>query len=358
MNINNEANSNEVINRLERLESLVLQIRGVRTSISEVKKLNCKLTFISPCFNEVENIQNLYARTVRACEEYGLNEFEIIWIENGSYDGSIELMKILAQQDERLRIIQLTRNYGYQGAITCGLVHARGEYVAILDGDLQDPPELIVKMLSIANRDGIDVVYGVRKKRKENILKRFAYAAFYRLWKFTAEIDIPLDAGDYCVMSRPVVNAMNLMPERQRFTRGLRAWVGFKQTGFEYERDARGGGESKFGISGMINLALDGLVAYSVAPLRMATLIGIFVSVVALFLISIQVIGRLFAYALGNSFVGVLPPGISQTNLLIATLFGVQMLLIGVLGEYIGRIYVEVKDRPIFLIMNKINFEE
>ncbi|WP_237247323.1 glycosyltransferase family 2 protein [Sideroxyarcus emersonii] len=351
----NEEHIDEIVNRIDRLERLVLQIRGVRSVLAEEQINSCKLTFISPCYNEKENLQNLYTRILNSCEESGLDDFEIIWIENGSFDGSIESMMQLAEKDSRLRIIQLSRNYGYQGAITCGLAHARGEFVAILDGDLQDPPELIVKMLSIAENDGFDVVYGVRKKRKENIFKRFAYAAFYRLWKFTAEIEIPLDAGDYCVMRRQVVNAMNSMPERQRFTRGLRAWVGFKQTGFQYERDARAGGESKFGLSGMINLALDGLVAYSVAPLRMATIIGISVSGLAFALILIQGVGRLIAYALGSTFVGVLPPGISQTNLLMASLFGVQMLVVGVLGEYIGRIYVEVKDRPIFLIKDKIN---
>lgn len=346
----------DIAKRIDRLEKLILQSRGVRSSFSDEKINDCKLTFISPCYNEKQNLKNLYNRILNACGEFGLSDFEIIWIENGSFDGSIELMMQLAQKDRRLRIIQLSRNYGYQGAITCGLAHARGDFVAILDGDLQDPPELIIKMLAVAEKDGFDVVYGVRQKRKENIFKRFAYAAFYRLWKFTAEIEIPLDAGDYCVMSRRVVNAMNNMPERQRFTRGLRAWVGFKQTGFRYERDARGGGESKFGLSGMINLALDGLVAYSVAPLRMATLIGISISGVALVLILIQGIGRLVSYTLGISFVGVLPPGISQTNLLIASFSGIQMLLLGVLGEYIGRIYAEVKDRPIFLIKEKINF--
>lgn len=353
--IKSEVSMDDIANRIDRLEQLILQTRGVRSSFVEEQINNCKLTFISPCYNEKENLFNLYSRILSTCDEFDLKLFEIIWIENGSYDGSIELMRQLAQYDGRLRVIQLSRNFGYQGAITCGLVQARGEYVAILDGDLQDPPELIVKMLTIAEQGDFDVVYGVRKKRKENIFKRFAYAAFYRLWKFTAEIDIPLDAGDYCVMRRPVVDAMKNMPERQRFTRGLRAWVGFKQTGFEYERDARGGGESKFGLGGMINLALDGLVAYSVVPLRMATLMGITVSGVAILLISIQTAGRLVAYASGNIFVGVLPPGISQTNLLIAGLFGVQMLLLGVLGEYIGRIYVEAKDRPIFIIKDKVN---
>lgn len=347
----------DIEGRLQRLEEAVLSGRGVRSSFREPASSTCKLSFISPCYNEKGNLENLYTRIVRCCEEAGISNFEIIWIENGSSDNSIVLMRQLAQQDPRLRIIQLSRNYGYQGAITCGLAHARGDFVAILDGDLQDPPELIIKMLAITEKDDFDVVYGIRKKRKESLPKRFAYAAFYRLWKYSAEIDIPLDAGDYCVMRNTVVAAMNNMPERQRFTRGLRAWVGFRQTGLEYERQAREEGESKFGLSGMINLALDGLVAYSVAPLRAATLIGILVSGIALALITLQGIGRVVAYAFGISFIGLLPPGMSQTNLLIAGLFGMQMLLMGVLGEYIGRIYVEVKDRPIFLIRQKLNFD-
>jgi len=352
----------EILERLKQIEQMLLRQRGVRTDLADfgsaLSGTRPKLSVISPCFNEKENLSNLLSRIRKSCLENGLEEFEIIWVENGSDDGSFDLMQKLSLEEPRLKILQLSRNFGYQGAIACGIAHASGNFVSILDGDIQDPPELIPKMLELAERQNLDVVYGVRTKRQESFLKRFSYAAFYRVWKITAEIDVPLDAGDFCVMRRTVANAINNMPERQRFNRGLRAWVGFRQSGFPYERDSRENGETKFNLKGMVQLALDGIISYSVAPLRTATLVGFAIAAMAFALGGVQGIARLLAYYEGTTFSGVLPPGITQISLVMIGLFGVQIFLMGILGEYLGRVYGEVKDRPLFLVRHKLGFED
>lgn len=355
---NNLMTTTSLEETLSQVLQLLKQQRGVRKHLAdfEVTIDRPYLSFISPCYNERENLVQLHSRIASTCDSAGIKDFEIVWVENGSSDGSFEVMSQISASDPRVKVLQLSRNFGYQGAIACGLAYASGKYVSILDGDLQDPPELITQMLNVAVSAGHQVVYGVRTKRQEHFFKKLAYKSFYRLWKVTAEIDVPLDAGDFCVMSREVVNAINNMPERQRFNRGLRAWVGFSQSGFNYERNSRAEGISKFNLRGMIQLALDGLISYSIVPLRFAAFFGLAVAIASIALGAIQGVARLIAYQQGSTFSGVLPPGITQISLVMIGLFGVQFCLMGVMGEYIGRIYGEVKDRPLFLLKNTIGF--
>jgi glycosyltransferase involved in cell wall biosynthesis len=315
----------------------------------DVAALSPVLSFVSPCFNEAENLPELCRRIAEACRSTGIEDYEVLLIENGSHDGSEEIMEGLRAENPRIRIIALSRNFGYQGAITCGLEHSRGRWVAILDGDLQDPPELIPQMLEKA-RGGYEVVYGVRARRREGPLKQLAYYLFYRLWRSTSEIQVPLDAGDFCVMHRAVVDAINSSPERQRFVRGLRAWSGFRQVGYPYDRSARHLGETKFNLRNMLNLALDGLLAYSIFPLRLTLVLGLGLVGVALTLESVQFILRLLAYAGFHGVRGYPPPGLTQINLLLILMGGIVTACVGVVGEYIGRIYTEVKQRPIYIV--------
>jgi dolichol-phosphate mannosyltransferase len=228
-----------------------------------------------------------------------------------------------------------------------------GPLVAILDGDLQDPPELIPRMLDLA-QSGYEVVYGVRTKRREGPLKRLAYFLFYRLWRWTSEIEVPLDAGDFCVMHSDVVATINGSPERQRFVRGLRAWSGFRQTGFPYAREGRHAGETKFGLRKMVNLALDGLLAYSVFPLRLTLSLGVAIISLFLALESVQFVLRILAYAGFEGVHGYLPPGLTQINLLLILMAGITTVCVGIVGEYVGRIYTEVKQRPLYIVKRQI----
>ena len=342
----------ELEERLKSIENQLEQIRGVKPSYygSQDNGVEDLISFISPCYNESENLCELYKRITEVCAKNSIANYEIIWIENGSQDDSVQVMKNICSSDPRLRVIQLSRNFGYQGAISCGLIHSRGSWLAILDGDLQDPPEMIPEMLSLAINEKHDIIYGVRKKRKEGFMLRFAYALFYRIWKATADISVPLDAGDFCVMHRRVARAINSMPERQRFIRGLRAWVGFSQGQYVYHRESRYAGESKFNLKGMLSLALDGLISYSVLPLRVMIFLGAIVVSLAFVVSALQGLFRILAYAGLLTVSGILPPGLTQINVMLVGLIGLNILCVGVVGEYVGRIYNETKDRPLFIV--------
>lgn len=307
------------------------------------------LSFVIPAFNESANIGPLARRLVATCAVSAVAGFEAIFVENGSVDGSEAIIRDLHRSDPRIKMVQLSRNFGYQGAITAGLQFARGEWVAVLDGDQQDPPELILQMLAKA-REGYEVVYGVRKKRQEGWLQRTAYKAFYRLWRLTANIQIPLDASEFCVMNRRVVDVLNAMPERQRFNRGLRAWSGFRQTGVEYDRAQRAEGKTKFSFLGNISLAMDGLFAFSIVPIRVTILLGFTVTAVSLLIAFTNTVlwfVRLFDPAVSA---GTMTRGLTQINLIFSILFGIVLLCLGVIGEYVGRIFEEVKNRPSFVV--------
>jgi len=274
--------------------------------------------------------------------------WEVIWVDDGSQDDTLMQLVTLCDADARFKLISFSRNFGHQIAVFAGLTHASGDFVAVLDADLQDPPEFLANCLAKLN-EGFDVVYAVRRQRKENIFKRVCYAAFYRLLKSIAEVNIPLDSGDFCVMRQPVVTVLRNLPERDVFVRGLRAWSGFRQTGIEYNRAARAAGETKYPFRKLFRLALDGVFAFSPLPLRMATYVGF-----ASLLVSLLATGFLLVWKIaGFPLFGHYPsdvPGWTSLVCLVLFLNGIHFLILGVMGEFIGRIYNETKQRPRWII--------
>lgn len=298
------------------------------------------LSVVIPVFNEEENLSVLYSRLTCVLKETE-PDYEIIFVDDGSRDGSSAFLHQLAEQDERVTVIELARNFGHQVAISAGIDHARGQGVIIMDADLQDPPEVLPRFIE-KWREGHDVVYAIRTERKESWLKRSAYALFYRLLQRIASIEIPLDAGDFCIMDRKVVDILVSMPERNRFVRGIRSWVGLDQVGVEYARQARYAGKPKFTLSRLMFLAMDGLISFSYIPLRMITLLGFGVSLVSILLA--------IGYTIQKLTRGLTPPGFATTVVAIFFLAGIQLITIGVIGEYVGRIFEEVKRRPLYVI--------
>ncbi len=306
-----------------------------------------ELSFVVPLYNEQEVIDELISRLQQTMDTAGF-ACEVILVDDGSRDDTGTRIETICQSDQRFRAVIFSRNFGHQAAVSAGLQHARGHSVGILDGDLQDPPESLLdfhKKLS----EGYDVVFAVRKTRKENVLKRFCYWFFYRTLRRLASIDIPLDSGDFCVMNQKVVRHINAMPERHRFIRGMRSWVGFRQTGVSYDRQPRVKGRSKYTLPKLMLLATDGLLTFSEAPLRIATAAGSLVAVASFIWAIYILIWRLtgdtselagFAtIACGMFFLG-----------------GIQLLCLGILGEYVARIHNEVKGRPVYVVDRKIGF--
>ncbi len=306
------------------------------------------ISIVIPIFNEEENIQNLFKRIVDSSKMWNDN-FEVLLVNDGSSDSSLQLMTEINEHDDRFKIVNLSRNFGHQAAITAGIKLASGDAVIVMDGDLQDPPEELHRFID-KWREGFDVIYAIREKRKESFFKKIAYKLFYRILRIVSEIDIPLDSGDFCVMDRKVVNVLNNeMPEKSRFVRGLRAFAGFKQVGVKYERAERAAGEVKYTLSKLIKLAIDGIFDFSTLPLRIAIYLGLTVAGLS-FLIGIyMIIHKLFKV----EFFGYAPaetPGIITLAIGIFFLGGLTLIVLGVIGEYIGRIYFEVKRRPFYIV--------
>ncbi len=306
------------------------------------------ISIVIPIYNEEENIDNLYARLTVSAPSWN-DDYEILLVDDGSKDNSLAMMRTYAEKDSRVRVIKLSRNFGHQPAISAGIQEAKGDAVVIMDGDLQDPPEELYRFLD-KWREGYDVVYAVRTKRKEGFFKKAAYKTFYRMLAWISDIEIPLDSGDFCVMDRKVVNAIvNEMPEQIRFVRGLRAYAGFKQIGVTYERAERAAGEVKYTFKKLIELALDGLFGFSSFPLRMATYLGFAIAIpsflIGIFFIIHRLIGfKVFGHSPEET------PGTATLAVGMYFLGGVILIILGILGEYIGRIYIEVKRRPFFVI--------
>lgn len=298
-----------------------------------------ELSVIIPVFNEEENLLTLHGRLTRALVNLGM-EYEIVLVDDGSQDQSPDILRRLEAEDQRIVIVEFARNFGHQVAISAGLEQSRGRVVCIMDADLQDPPEVLHTFLA-KWREGWEVVYAIRTERKEWWGKRLAYAGFYRLLQRVANIDIPLDAGDFCVMDRRVVDLLVRMPERNRFVRGIRSWVGFKQIGVPYERHARHAGAPKYTFRKLLYLALDGLISFSHMPLRIITLLGFSVSFLS-FLVALFYLVKKFTLGTGV-------PGFTTLVVSIFFLAGIQLVTIGVIGEYIGRISDEVKRRPLYV---------
>jgi dolichol-phosphate mannosyltransferase len=305
------------------------------------------LGIVVPLYNEEEVFYELRTRLQFLLARMATLKVEVVLVDDGSRDGTPALIAELCQADPRFRGVLLSRNFGHQLAVSAGLQHVRGKYVAILDGDLQDPPEILPDFLDKA-REGYDIVYGVRRQRKESALKRSCYWLFYRLMRKLAPHEIPLDAGDFCIMSARVVSLINAMPERHRFLRGMRAWTGFRQVGFPYERQPRAAGSPKYTLSKLLGLALEGIFTFSEVPLRLATYLGLAVAGAALIWALVIVCWRLFS---DNSL-----PGYASITAGIFFLGGVQLLCLGILGEYIGRIHNEVKGRPWFVVDRRFGF--
>lgn len=299
-----------------------------------------KLSVVIPVYNEQENLDALYARLVSALESVEPS-FEIVFVNDGSRDDSAAMLDVFAARDPRVQVVELARNFGHQIAISAGLDFARGDAVIVMDADLQDPPEVLPQFIA-KWREGYDVVYAIRERRKEGWLKRALYALFYRLLQRIANIQIPLDSGDFCIMDRRVVDLLVQMPERNRFVRGIRSWIGLHQIGLAYERHARYAGKPKYTFTRLVYLALDGLVSFSFVPLRMITLLGFGVSALSILLA--------MGYAIQKLTVGLNPPGFATTVVAIFFLAGVQLITIGVIGEYVGRIFEEVKHRPLYVV--------
>lgn len=303
---------------------------------------------VIPVFNEEENLELLHRRLSKVLQ-HSCEDYEIILVDDGSRDNSLQVMRRLRESNPRVKVISFSRNFGHQMAITAGIDYASGSAVIVMDADLQDPPEVVPQLIE-KWREGHDTVYAIRKSRKDPILKRTIAFVFYRLFKRMSEIDIPVDAGDFRLMSRRVVDILRTMPERNRYLRGLASWVGFSQASISYARDERYKGERKYTLWQSARLAFDGITAFSHFPLRLVVHLGIVVSLAGFLYIAITIILALVY--------GRVVPG--WTTLMAAVIFlgGIQLMVVGVVGAYIGRIYIEVQQRPLYLIKQKIGFSE
>jgi glycosyltransferase involved in cell wall biosynthesis len=304
-------------------------------------------SIVIPIYNEEAVVPELYRRLKVVIDSFDAPA-EVIFVDDGSADSTFQQLSGLAAADKRVKVLRFSRNFGHQIAISAGIDHASGDAVVLMDGDLQDPPEVLPKFIE-RWRAGNDVVYAVRKKRKENVLKRAAYAVFYRLLKKLSYLDIPLDSGDFCLMDKRVVRTIRQLPERNRFVRGLRTWAGFRQVGLEYERDARFAGEPKYTFGKLVKLAYDGIFSFSTIPLRLAVYAGFTFA-------SVAFLGGMFI-TYRKLFYGIDVQGWTSIIVVSTFLGGIILMMIGVIGEYVGRIYDEVKQRPLYIVQDKIGLE-
>ena len=304
-------------------------------------------SFVIPVLNEREALLPLFERLLPTLEQLD-GTAEVIFVDDGSEDDSFDQMIELCLQDERFKVLQLSRNFGHQTAITAGLDFAAGNAVVVMDADLQDPPEIVLTMAQ-RWREGFDVVYAVRRERLgENRFKRFTAATFYRLLRRLTNVEIPADVGDFRLVDRKALEAYKTMRENDRFIRGMFSWVGFRHTGVTYDRDERVAGETKYPLTKMMNFAIDGIVSFSNAPLRLALALGFVVSITS------------FVYGFVAIFLKVsgafTVPGWTSIIFVVSFLGGVQLIVLGVVGEYVGRIYVETKRRPLYIVNRSAGF--
>jgi polyisoprenyl-phosphate glycosyltransferase len=298
------------------------------------------LSVVAPCFNEAGNLPEFHRRVAAVCS--GLGAWELILVNDGSTDTTLALIRDLVRCDPHVTGINLARNYGHQIALTAGLRYCTGDYILILDADLQDPPELLEEMLRLMGQQCADVVYGQRRARAgETWFKTRTATLFYRLMRRLVDIELPLDAGDFRLMNQRTVAVLNNMPEQHRFIRGMVAWIGLRQVPLLYDRDPRSAGETHYPLHRMIRLAFDAITGFSVLPLRLASLAGAGVGVIGLLLLS---------YALTGWLTGRVTQGWTSLMSLMLILGGAQLLLLGIFGEYLGRLYIEVKRRPLFVV--------
>ena len=304
------------------------------------------LSVVAPVYNEEATIEEFYARVCAALD--GLR-FEIVLVDDGSTDASDAELHKLASTDPRVRVVQLSRNFGHQTALTAGLDHARGDAVVMLDADLQDPPELIPRMLDHW-RAGCDVVYAVREQREGESRFKLATARwFYSLFDRLAQVELQHNSGDFRLLDRRALDALLSMRERNRFLRGMTVWVGYRQAAVPYSRDRRFAGKTKYTIPKMLRFSLDAISSFSHRPLQLATLLGFLISTLAFIAIPIVIVLRILGSYL---------PGFSSLTIAVLLLGGIQLIAIGIIGEYVGRIYDEVKGRPLYLVSSRVNIPD
>jgi len=310
-----------------------------------------RASIIVPCYNEEAVLPQLFDRLTTAAGQWGM-EYEIICVNDGSRDRTWELLREQHRRDPHWRGLSFARNFGHQTAVSAGLYHATGDAVVIIDADLQDPPESILNLLA-KWREGYQVVYGVRARRQDAALKSFLAWGFYRVIARLVPFKIPADSGDYALLDRTVVDVLNSMPERNRYLRGLRAWCGFRQTGVEFDRHARAAGAPQYTFKKSFRLAMDGVFSFSAVPLRLATHLGFWISGFAFLITMFTFIQKVFARQFAA--IGLAPgPGFPTVVISVTFLGGVQLLCLGILGEYLGRIYDEVKGRPHWIISEAV----
>ena len=298
-----------------------------------------ELSVVVPCFNEEAGLLELHRRVTASCQKIG--NYEIILVNDGSRDGTWRLMCRLADADPHLVVVNLSRNHGHQFALTAGLTFARGQRTLIIDADLQDPPELLPQMMSLMDK-GADVVYGQRRHRQgETIFKRLTAKLFYRLLDRMTNVDIPADTGDFRLMNRRSLDILNSMPEQARFIRGMVSWIGLKQVPLLYDRHPRFAGETKYRFLKMMRFALDAITGFSIGPLRVASILGLVMGAISL---------AMLVYTLGSWVLGQTVAGWTSLSTMVLTVSSVQLLVLGILGEYLGRLYMQSKQRPLFVI--------
>jgi dolichol-phosphate mannosyltransferase len=299
------------------------------------------ISIIVPLYNEQAVFDNLIERLVKVIDTT-LFSCEVLLIDDGSTDNTRHLVEKICEKDSRFTGILLSRNHGHQLAVSAGLANVRGQKGAmIIDGDLQDPPELVKEFYELL-MNGYDVIYAIRKNRKESFLKKVAYSTYYRLQKKISSFTIPIDSGDFSMLSRRVVDTMNNMPEQSRYLRGMRAWVGFKQIGYEYNRDERQAGETKYSWKKLFELAFNGIFNFSDFPVKFITRMGFITVVFSLIYFGYNIYRKLFYDDV--------PQGFTATILAIILFSGVQLISLGLIGEYVLRIYNQVRNRPLFII--------
>lgn len=323
---------------------LFLANRSLITALPELQ-----ISIIAPLYNETDSFPHLIARLNAVMETSPLT-IEVVLIDDGSRDATAALMQQVALTDGRYHCVFLSRNYGHQIALTAGIAVARAtEALFIIDGDLQDPPELLTEFYGKLH-EGYDVVYAVRKKRKESLFKRMAYSTFYRLMRFISYVEIPLDSGDFSLISRRVADVLNEMPEESRFIRGMRSWIGFRQVGVEYERDARQAGESKYSFKMLRKLSYNGIFNFSEYPVKLVTRLGMVTFGVAMIYL-IQTLVKKYVY-------GDVPQGFTALLFVIVLFSGVQLIALGIIGEYVLRIFFQTKRRPLYVVREVIRRQE
>ena len=301
-----------------------------------------RLSIVAPCYNEEAGLEEFYRRMTEAARETAGSDYEFVLLNDGSSDRTWAIMADLVRRDPRVVAVNLSRRHGHQLAITAGLYTCRGERILTIDADLQDPPELLPEMWRLMDRAEADVVYGLRRQREgETMLKRGTAALFYRLMKRVGYADMPVDAGDFRLMTRRVLDILNSMPEQHRFIRGMVSWIGLRQVPLPYDRAARHSGASNYPLAKMIGLAFDALTSFSIMPLRLASYLGL-----ALGCLSLLMLG----YTLGSWALGHVVEGWTSLLTVVLILGSTQLILFGLLGEYVGRLYLETKRRPLFVI--------